>query len=45
MRTTVDITTIDMCNRCIDKFIKGNMIFAHSAQGYNAYYFKDEASE
>lgn len=34
--------TFDICANCLDKVFKGNMIFAHGAQGNNIFYFGKE---
>lgn len=33
--------TFWLCDRCEDKVLKGNYIFAEGGQGYNNYYFQD----
>lgn len=32
---------IDICNKCLEIILRGNMLFSHGAQGYNKYYFKE----
>lgn len=32
--------TIDICNNCLGRVLKGNYIFAAGAMGYNKYFFK-----
>jgi len=32
---------VDLCPKCYAKVLEGNYIFAHGAQGYNTYYFKE----
>ena len=34
--------SLDICNKCMDRVLKGEMIFANGAQGHNNYYFKDK---
>lgn len=36
-----DTNRLDMCDQCMDHVLKGNYIFAHGAQGFNTYYFKE----
>lgn len=34
--------TLDICSFCLGKVVEGNAIWAHGAQGYNKYYFKEK---
>ena len=36
------INKLDICKEHYDHISKGNFIYAHGAQGYNTYYFKNE---
>lgn len=31
---------LDWCKKCEENILKGNMVFAQGAQGYNIYYFE-----
>jgi len=33
---------LDICEKCMNKILKGNYLFGSGAQGYNEYWFKEE---
>ncbi len=37
----LQIAIMDICSRCLNRVLQGEAIWAHGAQGYNTYYFKD----
>jgi len=34
---------IDLCEKCYERVLAGNYIYAAGAQGYNRYFFKESA--
>ena len=42
VRTYLSYEKFDICSGCLDKVLKGNMIWGYGAQGNNTYYFKDD---
>jgi hypothetical protein len=36
---------VEICQDCMNKILQGNYLFAHGAQGYNTYYFKQSSPQ